>query len=166
MSGKGSGYLKRLLDGATDYIMRKETVGFDKKGNKYFRYFETTNGEKTERREVKWLAGEYWNYDPNDIPSEWRMWLRKLRVDPPTEEELAKSALKSANLQVKVAALDEAERLRQVRMQQQGSHTASAAPDMSRLLQEMKGETPKPAAPKTSQESEPEAWVPNSECAE
>ncbi len=40
-----------------------------------------------ERREVQW-ATAYMYYDPNDIPPEWRMWLRKLRDEPPTEEEL------------------------------------------------------------------------------
>ena len=57
-----------------------------------FRYFETRDGERTERREIKWNVGAYWNYDPNEIPSEWRMWLRKLRDNAPTDEELAMCA--------------------------------------------------------------------------
>ena len=53
------------------------------------RYFETTRGETKERREVKW-GTLYVNYEPTDVPSEWRMWLRKLRDNPPTDEEMAR----------------------------------------------------------------------------
>ena len=46
----------RAWDAAINYIMRKEVVGFDKNGNKYFRYFETTRGVTVERREVRLRA--------------------------------------------------------------------------------------------------------------
>lgn len=46
------------------------------------------DGLKKERREVKW-ASPHMYYDPNEIPPEWRMWLRKLRENPPTEDEVS-----------------------------------------------------------------------------
>ena len=95
MGTKGiqTGFLRRLYDQAVDTILRKETVGFDKLGNKYFRYWETNRGETVERREVKW-SSLYINYEPDQVPSEWRMWLRKLREDPPTDAEMAQSEQK------------------------------------------------------------------------
>lgn len=38
--GVQTSFLRRLYDQAVDMVLRKETVGFDKMGNKYFRYFE------------------------------------------------------------------------------------------------------------------------------
>jgi len=135
-----SGVFKRAWDAMSDFVMRKEVVGFDKKGNKYFRWYERVNGEKVERREVKWNT-IYIMYDPNEIPSEWRMWLRKLRDTPPTEDELAKNEAKAEALRSKVAALEEADRLRRQRMQSMGMHAQQAAqqPDMSRFLQQLGG---------------------------
>lgn len=52
------------------------------------RWHEGYGAGRSERREVKWAA-EYMFYDPNQIPPEWRLWLRKLREQPPTDEELA-----------------------------------------------------------------------------
>ena len=43
-----------------------------------------------ERRYVDWSRGDHTTYDPMLMQPEWRMWLRKQRKDPPTDEELAK----------------------------------------------------------------------------
>lgn len=52
------------------------------------RYFEGTGVARVERREVKWFT-EYMMYDPNQVHPQWRLWLRKLRDTPPSDEELA-----------------------------------------------------------------------------
>ncbi|KAF5839408.1 hypothetical protein DUNSADRAFT_810 [Dunaliella salina] len=142
MSNPGGGGLLRrglpLLQRLVDTVMRRETVGYDKLGNKYIRWHESKNGEQVERRQVDW-TGDYSFYEPNKIPSEWRMWLRKQREHPPTEEEMAANEMKAATLQTKVQQLDEKERLRRLRMQALGSQdpAASASPDMSRFLQQL-----------------------------
>ncbi len=59
----------------------------DAAGNRYLRWTETINGRPVERREVQW-AQPYFFYTPEVVPSDWRMWLRKLRDTPPTPEEL------------------------------------------------------------------------------
>ena len=48
MSTKGiqTSLLRRLYDRAVDIVLRKETVGFDSMGNKYFRYWETDRGKQ------------------------------------------------------------------------------------------------------------------------
>lgn len=56
------------------------------------RYYENDRGQRIERREVKWNT-VYVMYNPDDIPSEWRMWLRKIRDTPPTDAEMARCDL-------------------------------------------------------------------------
>ncbi|GAX73749.1 hypothetical protein CEUSTIGMA_g1201.t1 [Chlamydomonas eustigma] len=142
--------------------MSSAARGGDKNG-----YFETVRGEKVERREVKWST-VYVNYNPNDIPSEWRMWLRKLRENPPTDAEMAQSQAKAEIMKQKVAAIDEEERLRRLRMESMGmhAHQASPQPDLSRFLQNVDSESaagPSGAASKPQQSAgdfKPEAWSP------
>jgi len=81
-------------------------------------------------------------YNPTDVPSEWRMWLKKLRKEPPSLAEMAKSEAESVALASKVAAIEEKERLARVRMQSMGDHArhASQTPDYGRVIQSMGGE--------------------------
>ncbi|KAG2428203.1 hypothetical protein HXX76_011883 [Chlamydomonas incerta] len=154
--------------------MRKEKVGEDALGNAYYRWYEGSGAQRTERREVQW-ASEHMYYDPEDVPSEWRMWLRRLRQDPPTEDELKGSAAKAAALAAKVAVLEEAERLRRLRQQTVGTpdQHAGTTPDMARFLQQMGSSQPQsqqqqqqqpPAQPqaKAGEPFKPEAWRPGS----
>ncbi|MEW5304740.1 MAG: hypothetical protein WDW38_009703 [Sanguina aurantia] len=132
------GLVHRAYNAVVDLFLKKEVVGFDKAGNKYFRYFENMDGLKKERREVKW-ASPHMYYDPNEIPPEWRMWLRKLRENPPTEEEVSMGEQRSETMRVKVAAIDEADRLRRYQMASTGSQGAAPAePNMAQFLQQMR----------------------------
>lgn len=52
------------------------------------RWFERqTDGSDRERREVD-LGGK--EFEPDLIPPEWNQWLRRTRVEPPSEEDIAK----------------------------------------------------------------------------
>ncbi|KXZ52935.1 hypothetical protein GPECTOR_8g310 [Gonium pectorale] len=132
------GSLRRAFNVVTDWVMGKKVVGRDAAGNVYYRWYEGSGEERLERREVQWSTA-YMFYDPNDIPSEWRMWLRKQRDEPPSEEEMRQNAAKKAALAARVAVLDEAERLRRLRQQTVGmpDQHAGAQPDMARFLQQM-----------------------------
>ncbi|KAJ9510876.1 hypothetical protein QJQ45_027716 [Haematococcus lacustris] len=137
-----AGFLSRASD-AIRSLLGKEVVGKDALGNVYLRYVpdkrlsirwctnacalhpcgrwhETIKGEKVEKREVNWHAA-HMLYDPCEIPPEWRMWLRKLRQQPPTPEEMSMSAEKAEVMRQKVAAIDEQERLRRLRQEAMGN---------------------------------------------
>ena len=115
--------LRRWYDKAIDMILRKETVGFDKMGNKYFRYWENNRGERVERREVKW-ATLYINYEPDQVPSEWRMWLRKQRDAPPTDAEMAASEEKAEAMRGRIERIEEQDALRRKRQAAENSQPA------------------------------------------
>lgn len=150
MTGRPPAYgpVRRALGKVMDWAMGKEVVGKDAMGNVYFRWHEGYGDSRTERREVQWSA-EHMFYDPKDIPAEWRMWLRKLREEPPSDEELQQNAAKTAAYKARVAAVEEAERLRRLRQQTVGTSDqhAGAQPDISRFLQQMgSGKAAGPAA--------------------
>lgn len=66
-------------------LFKRETVGFDAKGNKYYRLLDkTVEGDIIERRMVKYSA----DWLPEDVPPEWLQWLRKVRSEPPTSVEM------------------------------------------------------------------------------
>ncbi|GLI66394.1 hypothetical protein VaNZ11_010190 [Volvox africanus] len=174
--------LRRALGAAFDWAMGKKAVGKDAAGNVYYRWFEGSGAERVERREVQW-ATAYMYYDPKDIPSEWRMWLRKQREEPPTDEEIQQNTVKQVALKSRVAALEESERLRRLRQQAVGSpdQHVGAQPDMARFLQQMttskrggapagsaeKGQDQRttdgsPASPSPSSDFKPETWQPGS----
>ena len=87
---------------------------------------------QVERREVKW-SSLYINYEPDQIPSEWRMWLRKLREDAPTEAEMVKSEEKAAELRARVEKINEQDAMRRKR-------AASQQPDMKSVFQKISRE--------------------------
>ncbi|KAL6780627.1 NUOFAF2 [Auxenochlorella protothecoides x Auxenochlorella symbiontica] len=67
---------------------RREVSGRDEVGNTYYRWFERqTDGSDRERREVD-LGGK--EFEPDLIPPEWNQWLRRTRLEPPSEEDIAK----------------------------------------------------------------------------
>jgi len=66
-------------------LLKRETVGFDAIGNRYYRFLDkTVEGDVIERRMVKYSG----DWDPNQVPVEWLQWLRKVRSDPPTNIEM------------------------------------------------------------------------------
>jgi NADH:ubiquinone oxidoreductase subunit len=76
---------RQLLNRLSWALFKRETVGFDAQGNKYYRLLDkTVEGDIIERRMVKY-AGDW---DPNEVPPEWLQWLRKVRSEPPTEVEM------------------------------------------------------------------------------
>lgn len=89
-------------------------------------------GERVERREVKWKT-LYINYEPDQVPSEWRMWLRKLRDDPPTDAEMQKSEEKAEALRLGVERINEQDALRRRTM-------ASQQPDMQSVFKKISEE--------------------------
>eukprot|EP00198_Chlamydomonas_reinhardtii_P005769 XP_001695105.1 predicted protein [Chlamydomonas reinhardtii] len=80
MAGRPPAYgpVRRAFGKVYDLLMRKEKVGEDALGNVYYRWYEGSGEHRTERRE--------------EVPAEWRMWLRRLRQDPPTPEELVQTS--------------------------------------------------------------------------
>jgi NADH:ubiquinone oxidoreductase subunit len=77
---------RQLLNRVSWALFKRETVGFDAIGNKYYRLLDkTVEGDVIERRMVKYYKG---NWEPADVPAEWIQWLRKVRQDPPTATEM------------------------------------------------------------------------------
>lgn len=76
---------RQLLNRVSWALFKRETVGFDAKGNKYYRLLDkTVEGDIIERRMVKYSG----DWEPADVPPEWLQWLRKVRADPPTNIEM------------------------------------------------------------------------------
>ncbi|GFH18892.1 NADH dehydrogenase [ubiquinone] 1 alpha subcomplex subunit 12 [Haematococcus lacustris] len=160
-----AGFLSRASD-AIRSLLGKEVVGKDALGNVYLRWHETIKGEKVEKREVNWHAA-HMLYDPCEIPPEWRMWLRKLRQQPPTPEEMSMSAEKAEVMRQKVAAIDEQERLRRLRQEAMGNQQMH--PEASRAGSRAQPGSPpdQPGQPAgapgpVGTDFKPEAWRPGS----
>ena len=83
------GALGSLLSRLQSIVARKQLVGTDAFGNKFYRKFESDfNGNRVERRTMQPPNASYTAYDPKAVSSQWRQWLSKTRPDPPTQEEL------------------------------------------------------------------------------
>ena len=81
------GALRRLAAKVTWALFKRETVGFDVHGNKYYRMLDKNlEGEVIERRMVKFKSGSY--YNPADTPPEWMQWKHKTRDESPSEDEI------------------------------------------------------------------------------
>ncbi|CAD7697295.1 unnamed protein product [Ostreobium quekettii] len=128
--------LSRIVEGVKRLVLRRELVGVDSLGNKYFRKAEVLNGRPFERRWVSPVRGEY---DPGSIPPEWTSWLHKGRADPPQEEESMRLEASRLAMQKKVEALEEEERKRKFRMESlrlQGQQ-ADSEPSMTRFVEQL-----------------------------
>mmetsp|Transcript_9861 Transcript_9861/g.18407 ORF Transcript_9861/g.18407 Transcript_9861/m.18407 type:complete len:143 (-) Transcript_9861:234-662(-) len=130
--------LQRWTTNVIDFFLKKELVGADKLGNQYFRWHEKNKGE---RREVRWQEAQF-TYDPNLIPPEWRMWLKKQRKEPPTPQEILAGEMQRASMAAKVAAIEEREKLRRARQETVGAATFAAgpAPDLQQFMGTMQNE--------------------------
>lgn len=79
---------RNLLNRLTWALFKRETVGYDALGNKYYRLLEKSlDGDLIERRMVKY-AGDW---DPAQVPPEWLQWLRKVRKEAPTDLDMQKA---------------------------------------------------------------------------
>ena len=64
-------------------------VGADEVGNKYYRKLEKNlDGEVVEKRFFK--PPERGVYEPDSLAPEWSQWLRRTRVEVPTDEDVAR----------------------------------------------------------------------------
>lgn len=83
---------RSLLSRLVWTLFKRETVGIDSLGNKYYRQLERqVDGGTIEKRYVK-FGGGIDNYDPLSIPPEWSAWLRKTRLDAPTTDDIQQGA--------------------------------------------------------------------------
>ncbi|XP_070599404.1 NADH dehydrogenase [ubiquinone] 1 alpha subcomplex assembly factor 2 [Erythrolamprus reginae] len=95
-----------------------EYVGIDHFGNKYYRIPPHTSwaGQNVrERRIVKAVNLEEYQYESGAIPTEWEAWMKKRRSNPPTLEECIQNEKYRSEMKAKVEDLDEKSRLLQVK---------------------------------------------------
>eukprot|EP00879_Flechtneria_rotunda_P012058 GHRR01012593.1.p1 GENE.GHRR01012593.1~~GHRR01012593.1.p1 ORF type:complete len:172 (+),score=65.34 GHRR01012593.1:299-814(+) len=119
-------------------VTRETFVGIDANGNRYYRWTDKdVAGDLIERRRVR-VPGNNILYDPKVIPPEWRGWLAKTRQNPPTEEEMARSATRAAIMQERIAAIEEREQQRRIRQESLGQQaTAAAGPDINKFMSQL-----------------------------
>ncbi|KAK3590408.1 hypothetical protein CHS0354_008760 [Potamilus streckersoni] len=110
---KRPGYLAQLWQNlkTSVYYARKQKehfMGQDQYGNKYF---------EKEADPSRNLRGSRYVLPPSkdlfqvpEIPTEWNAWLRKRRVNPPTEEEIEKNFLTMVRTQQRAKELEKSNR--------------------------------------------------------
>lgn len=166
---RGVGLFSKIADKFKLLVFKQELVGIDKIGNKYYRYPDTDpNGNPVEKRIVDLVEQEY---DPESIPPEWMSWLHRFRDEVPTDEEIERLQASRADLKQRVAALDEEEYKRRLRLEslQAEGMSSDGGPNMSQFVEELAargygggGEKPSSDASQASQPAEfkPETWMP------
>ncbi|XP_013911068.1 PREDICTED: mimitin, mitochondrial [Thamnophis sirtalis] len=95
-----------------------EFVGIDYFGNKYYRIppHKTWAGQNIkERRIVKAVNLEEYQYESGAIPTEWEAWMKKRRNNPPTLEECIQNRNYRKEMKAKVEDLDEKSSLLQAK---------------------------------------------------
>lgn len=98
--------LARLGSRLSWALFKRETVGFDSVGNKYWRQLDKNpEGEVIERRMVKYADD---TFDPQTLPPEWLQWLQKTRPDAPDPSAIAEGEVKRAAAAARAAAADAA----------------------------------------------------------
>jgi NADH:ubiquinone oxidoreductase subunit len=119
------GVLARLGARLSWALMKRETVGFDSAGNKYYRQHDRTpEGDALERRLVKYASSDY---DPTKLPVEWSQWLQKTRADAPDAAAIALGEESRAASAERAAGADAAaEQARRVWQEQTGAHAAGS----------------------------------------
>eukprot|EP00878_Enallax_costatus_P005375 GHUV01005644.1.p1 GENE.GHUV01005644.1~~GHUV01005644.1.p1 ORF type:complete len:170 (+),score=53.52 GHUV01005644.1:535-1044(+) len=138
MTARSSGLFSKAWEKLRSLVTKETFVGADANGNRYYRFVEKdAAGAAVERRRVR-VPGNDLLYDPKVIPPEWRSWLAKTRQEPPTEEEMAQTAMRKAVMAQRVAAIEEREQQRRIRMESLGSQANTAAgPDINRFMQQL-----------------------------
>mmetsp|Transcript_43247 Transcript_43247/g.108355 ORF Transcript_43247/g.108355 Transcript_43247/m.108355 type:complete len:163 (-) Transcript_43247:588-1076(-) len=104
MNSSGIGRLLSMAGRFGGLFTRREMVGADVAGNKYFRWKEKNHeGEMVEKRVCEYPDDDY---DPTTVPVIWKSWLQGAREHPPSEADMAMIAKREADLKQKVAALE------------------------------------------------------------
>eukprot|EP00192_Tetraselmis_astigmatica_P015428 CAMPEP_0117665356 /NCGR_PEP_ID=MMETSP0804-20121206/9765_1 /TAXON_ID=1074897 /ORGANISM="Tetraselmis astigmatica, Strain CCMP880" /LENGTH=177 /DNA_ID=CAMNT_0005472761 /DNA_START=125 /DNA_END=658 /DNA_ORIENTATION=- len=110
MNSTGVGRLISLAGRLGRLFSRREQVGVDAAGNKYFRWTEKgLDGEPVEKRVCEYADDDY---DPTSVPPIWKSWLQGTFQEPPTEEDIRKVEQRSAQLKERVATLEMEEKQR------------------------------------------------------
>ena len=126
--------LRNLVNRLTWALFKRETVGFDSLGNKYYRLLEKNiDGDVIERRMVKY-AGDW---DPALVPPEWLQWLRKVRHEAPNDVELQKAELARKMQRDRAENADAAAAEAAMRWQQGGGGSGKG-----QFTQQLKSEKP------------------------
>ncbi|BFY99987.1 hypothetical protein BsWGS_03027 [Bradybaena similaris] len=87
-------------------LKQKDTfVGSDQYGNKYFERVEDKNHNLRASRYIKEPKNVEADYLP-EVPVEWNAWLRGLRKDPPTPEEIEANRVKMMKTKLRAAELE------------------------------------------------------------
>ncbi|KAF6251975.1 hypothetical protein COO60DRAFT_1704507 [Scenedesmus sp. NREL 46B-D3] len=132
------GVLSKAWERLRSLVLKETFVGADANGNKYYRFMEKDlSGQLVERRRVR-VPGNDLLYDLKTVPAEWRSWLARTRQQPPTEEDMARVAARKALMQQRVAAIEEREQQRRIRMESLGKQaTTAGGPDISRFMSQL-----------------------------
>ena len=124
---------RQLLNRVTWALFKRETIGYDKLGNKYYRLLDkTVEGDIIERRMVKY-SGDW----TDGLPAEWEQWLRKVRTEPPTDIEMQAG---DASRQAQRDRAESADAEAAMRWQQGGGGSGDSA---SQFTQQLKQPPPK-----------------------
>ena len=96
----------------------RKLVGTDLKGNKYYEIIK--DGSKPRREVITAKNFKPERYTPETIPTEWQAWIRGMREDPPSLDELRKKERKLDILQEKVKQIEERDRKLQEKEYEEG----------------------------------------------
>jgi len=138
MADRG-GLLTRATAALGKIFLKRELVGVDALGNKYFKKMEqNVLNEPIERR---WVQTPDGLYDPEAVPPEWYQWLRKRRNAAPSMQEVQQMRSHRVQIQQKAAALDAQEQQRRFQAATTGDREDSEAqgPNMQRFVQQLSG---------------------------
>lgn len=138
MADRG-GLLTRATAALGKIFLKRELVGVDALGNKYFKKMEqNVLDEPIERR---WVQTPDGLYDPEAVPPEWYQWLRKRRNAAPSMQEVQQMGSHRVQIQQKAAALDAQEQQRRFQAATTEDREASEAqgPNMQRFVQQLSG---------------------------
>lgn len=135
MADKG-GLLTKASAALGRLFLKRELVGVDALGNKYYKKFEKNAlAEPIERRWVKTPDGLY---DPDAVPPEWYQWLRKRRNEAPSLQEIQQMGSHRVQIRQKAAALDAEEAKRRFQASTSGGEASEAeGPNMQRFVQQL-----------------------------
>ena len=97
----------------------RRLVGTDLYGNKYYETIRKA-GAKPRREVITAVNLKPERYTPDTIPTEWQAWIRGMRDEPPTHEELLMKGKKLDTLQEKVKQIEERDRQLQEKEYEEG----------------------------------------------
>uniref|UniRef100_A0A061S7C6 NADH dehydrogenase [ubiquinone] 1 alpha subcomplex assembly factor 2 n=1 Tax=Tetraselmis sp. GSL018 TaxID=582737 RepID=A0A061S7C6_9CHLO len=165
MNTTGAGRLRLLFDKFSNALRRRELVGTDSAGNRYFRWREKTGGGVEQEKRTCEYATE--DFDPTSVPPIWKSWLQGVRSEPPTAQDIERETQREESLKEKVVALEHEEQQRRFRARSlkgadQEEHSSAA---ISALLggssaQRSHDDTQHASKPNSGASFQPDAWEP------